>query len=218
MADGGPDLERQAAHLDLVSRWADDLAHEVKNPLHAMVINLELVKRRAGAADAASVVERAEVVESELERVHALIDSLLRIVRPWPPATSVSVDDLFRSLRPVLSARARVRRSEYHHEPCPAIVAMPPGDLALAVVFLVDRALESAAGGGRIDTRCERVDGGLRIVFTGSPGGAAAPRDEAAEGPALAVTERLVRSAGGTLEPDPEGGGVAITLPLTGAG
>ncbi|NIP60786.1 MAG: hypothetical protein GWO00_23330, partial [Gemmatimonadetes bacterium] len=56
--------------LELVSRWADDLAHEIKNPLHAMVINLELVKRRATGEDAGALIQRAEVVESELYRVH----------------------------------------------------------------------------------------------------------------------------------------------------
>src|SRR5690606_30390207 len=35
--------------LALVERLADDLAHEIKNPLHAMVINLEVLRRRIAA-------------------------------------------------------------------------------------------------------------------------------------------------------------------------
>jgi signal transduction histidine kinase len=216
MADEGLDLERQAAHLELVSRWADDLAHEVKNPLHAMVINLELVKRRAGAADAAATVDRAEVVETELHRVHALIDSLLRIIRPWPETTSIAVDDLFQSLRPVFSARARIRKIDYRqHEPCGAIAAMPPADLALVVVFLVDRALESVPEGGVLETRCERIDDRLRITVAGEARGAGSGRMAPSAGAALAIPDRLVRKAGGTLDADPERGDAVVTLPLT---
>ena len=32
--------------LALVERLSDDLAHEIKNPLHSMVINLEVLRRR----------------------------------------------------------------------------------------------------------------------------------------------------------------------------
>src|SRR5690606_25840506 len=75
------ELEVRANRMDLVARWADDLAHEIKNPLHAMVINLELVKRRAGSGDREPLVDRVEVVEAELHRVHHLVESLLRLVR-----------------------------------------------------------------------------------------------------------------------------------------
>ncbi|MEJ2503782.1 MAG: histidine kinase dimerization/phospho-acceptor domain-containing protein [Gemmatimonadota bacterium] len=217
MAEDGPDLERQAAHFDLVSRWADDLAHEIKNPLHAMVINLELVKRRAGGDDPAPLVERAEVVEAELERVHALVDSLLRLLRPWPDTTSTPVDTLLAALRPALAARARVRKVGYHEDPCDGIAAVPPGDLTLAMALLADRVLDSIPAGGRLEIRCRTGRDGVRITFAGSgpdPAGEG-PAASGSTGPDLAVAERLIRRAGGSVVTEPDRPTPGLTLALT---
>ncbi|MFW6331531.1 MAG: sensor histidine kinase [Gemmatimonadota bacterium] len=221
-------LEQQANRLELVSRWADDLAHEIKNPLHAMVINLELVKRRAGGPDPAPLIERAEVVESELQRVHELVDSLLRLVRPWGAAQTTSVDTVFNALLPVFTARARIRRVEYAHEGEPAIVAMRPGELAQVVLNLLDNALEATAGGGQLRTTVERTDGGvvLTVADTGpglSGGVAPAVADpgsptEGRSGLGLAVSTRLIERAGGTLRFESEAGGTRAIVALPGTG
>ena len=205
-------MERQAHRLDVVARWADDLAHEVKNPLHAMVINLELVKRRAGG-DPDAVVERAEVVEAELHRVHRLIDSLLRLVRPWPVTGTASVEQVFEVLLPVFSARAGVRKVQYSHEAGSGIVTMPPGDLALVLVDLVDRALDAMPDGGTLVTRVEPGDGDLRIVVSDSGAGGAEAD--------LGVSRRLLREVGGSLRFGPvaegEGTEAVVSLPVSGS-
>src|SRR5688500_20395618 len=81
-ADVTPAPDGRANRYDVVSRLADDLAHEIKNPLNAIVVNLEVLRRKlaAGAADAA--LERANVVDEEIARVHTLVDQLLQLVRP----------------------------------------------------------------------------------------------------------------------------------------
>jgi signal transduction histidine kinase len=203
-------LERAANRMELVARWADDLAHEIKNPLHAMVINLELVKRWAGGQDPDPIIQRAEIVETELHRVHRLMDSLLRLLRPWPDRPSADPDQIFELLGPVVAARARIRNVEYAHEAGSAPVALPPADLALSVINLIDNALDAMPEGGRMVTRCEAGPESVRIevVDTGS-GVPADLSDRAAlpgvsgragrSGLGLAVTDRLVRQAGGTL-------------------
>jgi two-component system, NtrC family, sensor histidine kinase HydH len=236
-------LEQQANRLDLVSRWADDLAHEIKNPLHAMVINLELVKRRAETNEPGLLIERAEVVESELHRVHGLVDSLLRLVRPWPTSTAATVQQVFDALLPVFHARARIRRVEYEHRPGVAIVAMPPGDLAQVLVNLVDNAIDASPEGGQVVTEVSKEGAHATLVVRdrgpGLPpsaidaiqgpstaseaGGAGAdPAADGGERPGLglAVTRRLVERAGGSLLVAPaEDGGtrVTVTIPCTGS-
>lgn len=223
-------LQQQANRLDLVSRWADDLAHEIKNPLHAMVINLELVKRRAGDANPAPLIERAMVVESELHRVHALVDSLLKLVRPWPDAGSATVQQVFEALIPVIQARARIRKVEYEHEAGSAIVAMSPGDLAQVLVNLVDNAIDATPEGGRVSTTVEKEkehhdvrvtvrDGGPG--FSLEAGTAVEPNatPDGRSGVGLAVSYRLLERVGGTLALTPlEGGGTeaTVTIPCTG--
>lgn len=237
------ELERQANRLDLVSRWADDLAHEIKNPLHAMVINLELVKRRAGAGDPGLLIERAEVVESELHRVHELVDSLLKLVRPWPEAGAATVQEVFTALLPVFAARARIRQVEYRHDPGTAIVAMSPGDLAQVLANLVDNAIDATAEGGRVSTavavkehraRITVRDTGTGLADPGAADGAAADgvatepaaasspetRSSGRQGLGLAVTRALVERVGGSLRLENGSGGGAeatVTLPCTGS-
>ncbi len=211
-------LERRTNRMDLVARWADDLAHEIKNPLHAMVINLELVKRRAAAGDAAPVLQRAEVVENELHRVHDLIDSLLRLVRPWPDTETCDVDQVFEQLLPILGARTRVRRVEYEHRPGGGVVSLPAGRVAQVLLNLVDNAIEATPEGGRVITECEmgresvmvRVeDGGPGIaeeVLADAETGTVRP-SAGRSGLGLVVCCRILREAGGRLEWMPGTGG-----------
>ena len=60
--DDAAALALRANKLDLLERLADDLAHEIKNPLHSMVINLEVLKRRVARADSPDEVQRYIVV------------------------------------------------------------------------------------------------------------------------------------------------------------
>jgi signal transduction histidine kinase len=71
--------------LALVERLADDLAHEIKNPLHSMVINLEVLRRRIARLEGDSnedLLRYAGVLNAELERVSRRVELLLRLVRP----------------------------------------------------------------------------------------------------------------------------------------
>ena len=219
-------LELRANRMDLVSRWADDLAHEIKNPLHAMVINLELVKRRAGSTDPEPIVQRAEVVEAELHRVHGLVDSMLRLVRPWPPGSSVDPDRVFEDLLPVLGARTRIRRLDFEHHPGGAPVDLSPEGMAVVLLNLMDNAIDAAPAGGRIVTRCQTGDR-VRITVTDSgPGVPPEIADRVLEpgvsgreqraGLGLSVSARLVREAGGelTVEGGTGGSGTVVTVVL----
>ena len=209
-ADAGTEaLERRANRMDLVARWADDLAHEIKNPLHAMVINLELVKRRAVSGDPGPAVERAEIVEAELHRVHALVESLLRLVRPWPPGATCAVDGVFEQLLPVLGARTRIRRIDYVHQPGGGPVAISPGDLALVLLNLIDNAIDASPEGGTLTTAVEmrreavlvRVqDEGKGLDAGSAPDLLALTARPGRSGLGVSVSARLIREAGGDLE------------------
>lgn len=221
-------LERRANRMDLVGRWADDLAHEIKNPLHAMVINLELVKRRAAANDPQPAIQRAEVVESELHRVHALVESLLRMVRPWPPEAASDTDAVFEQLLPVLGARTRIRRVNYEHHPGGGTVALPPGDLAQVLLNLVDNAIDATPEDGTLVTTCSMGREAVTIsVADDGPGlpervrsseGFRDPRPrDGRSGLGLPVSVALLREAGGGLHFEAGSGGTGtvaiVTLP-----
>ena len=213
--------------MDLVTRWADDLAHEIKNPLHAMVINLELVKRRAGASDPNPIVERAEIVEAELHRVHQLVDALLRIIRPWPDVAVADPEGIMGALLPVIAARCRIRKLDYMHEPGGSTIALRPEDFALIMLNLLDNAIEATPEGGHILTRCDVADDHVKLSVTDSgaglePEGADRLREpgvtsrEGRTGLGLSVVDRLARDAGGSLSLETAAGdsGAVVTVVL----
>lgn len=72
---------RQLRHL------AAALAHDVRNPLNAMAIHVELIEgrlKRDGAPDKAQLRKSTAVMAGEIERVDALLDEYLRFAGPEP--------------------------------------------------------------------------------------------------------------------------------------
>jgi nitrogen fixation/metabolism regulation signal transduction histidine kinase len=77
---------------------ADRAAHEIKNPLNGLALNLEVVRSRSvrPGADGSALAPFATAASSELERVLPLVEALLSLARPL----SVPVD-LQTAIRPL---------------------------------------------------------------------------------------------------------------------
>jgi phosphoglycerate-specific signal transduction histidine kinase len=102
-----------ANRFQLVSRMADDLAHEIKNPLNSMVINLEVIRSRARKGDAAGVLDRADVVESEVRRLNGLIDGMLKLLRPERLGSDqIPLDPVLSELGELVGLQAKLARKE----------------------------------------------------------------------------------------------------------
>src|SRR5207302_1979788 len=67
--------------LAALGRLTSGVAHEVKNPLNAMRIHLELLKARLGAGQPA-VRENLDVIAQEIVRLDRVVQGFLKFVRP----------------------------------------------------------------------------------------------------------------------------------------
>ncbi len=83
------ELERRAAETEALASLANltaGLAHEIRNPLNAAVLQLELLQRAVGRLDAvparARMHDRVGIVREELERLARLLNDFLDLARP----------------------------------------------------------------------------------------------------------------------------------------
>jgi signal transduction histidine kinase len=72
--------------LGALGRLAGRAAHELKNPLNGLALNVEVVRSRSarGGTEASALAPYATAASSELERALPLVDALLALARPLP--------------------------------------------------------------------------------------------------------------------------------------
>lgn len=207
-----------ANRYQLLSRIVDGLAHEVKNPIHAAVINLELLRRRSNQPE--TVLERTELLESDITRIHEIVDALFHFLRPQQEdAEWVDINDALDSIMPLAEAYCRVARVTISRgsNAC-AISTIRKTDLQQIVLNLIVHAVdELQPAGGRIDLQVAQAGQEIHLLIRGMAKDRRADinanEGEMGDGtcagqfdPGLAASRLLAKQAGGNvLIQDPDG-------------
>jgi signal transduction histidine kinase len=211
--DALSDEQFRAIGFDLVSRMADDLAHEIKNPLNAIVINLEVLKVRIARSDASAALERVAVVEHEARRLHDLIDRLLLLLRPdREEASTFALDRVLDEIHPLIEAQARLARNRFEQDCTASVFLACRRDVLKFVILTLVTALNDRLGdgGGTIAFACEPADRHVRIRISGVPDAPPlAPRDRAWDR-SIKIAEALLVSCAGRLEDGSDFVGVVL--------
>jgi signal transduction histidine kinase len=208
-----PDL--LASRFLLVSRLADDLAHEIKNPLHAMVINLVVLRRRLAAGDPEIALERAAVIEHEIDRTHRLVDLLLKLVRPQRTGDqhAHSLAGALDEVLPLIALRARLAHVPLIADDVDvdAAIGTSHGAVKFALLALTEpiidrlRALERPEEGRGLRLSVEHGDE-VRIRLETEAGALPDPA-------ARTLAGHFLAEGGGRIEPDPNEPAIYIVLP-----
>ena len=139
-----------ADRFALVRRIADDLAHELKNPLNAMVINLELLRTRVSSGRTDEALERLDVVVQETRRLHVLLEQVLRLLRPETPgaAGDFPLAALLAEVEIVATVLAGLARRGFELRPVPADLRVRgrPEPFRFGLLSLIDAALRPLPG------------------------------------------------------------------------
>lgn len=212
-AESSLEADERANRYDVLSRLADDLAHEIKNPLNAIVVNLEVLRRRVQSGAPDKALERANVIEQEVRRVHSLVDELLQLLRPTKSTgmTPIAVDAVVQSLASAVQLQAKAARVTLQCDAESSLYAQIRVEpLKFALLNLLTYAIdeESGAAGG-ISVSARRSGGEICVAVTCSYAVLDADNEH------IRHCARLMASAGGrmqALEPPASGVGSMVTL------
>lgn len=222
LSPGQEPLALRANKLDLLERLADDLAHEIKNPLHSMVINLEVLKRRVARADSPDEVQRyIGVLAGELERVNRRIELLLRLSRPGRGPESTTLNELTEELMELIQLEARHADAQVEYLPqgAPARVFVPREPTRQAILNLVLEVIDHMEHGGTLRVTIAERDGRARLAVADSAAAAVTAIQADPGAPRVAAAVALAAAVDGRVEVDESGEFplLVLSLPVAGA-
>jgi signal transduction histidine kinase len=168
--------QTRANRFDLITRIVDDVAHELKNPLNSIVINLEVLRNRIRGGQTQAALDRTEVIDAELRRLHALLEAMLRLLRPERGNGGVAaVTDLVAEVAALAHAQARVARKQLVIDDIPddMIVRVRRDSFRFMLLQILHAALQAVGENGRgvrvaVDRRGEAVAMRIEAADVGS--------------------------------------------------
>jgi two-component system, sporulation sensor kinase E len=160
---------RRAESLASLTTLAAGVAHEIKNPLGALSIHMQLIKRSLQGKDKiapADLERHLAVVDEEIDRLNKIVVDFLFAVRPMdvqllerdPSAFLREIADF---MAPE-AERAGVMIETRIAEDLP-LVLLDERLMKQAVLNLVKNALAAMPGGGRLTLAAEKADDGVSI-------------------------------------------------------
>lgn len=199
--------DTRANRYDVVSRLADDLAHEIRNPLNAIVVNLEVLRRRVGTGARDQALAQADIIEAEIARLTKLVDQLVFLMRPpRNEANPIALDETIDDMRPLLETQAMAARVGFEMVVGSDLFTHVPRDvIKFAVLNVITSIYESGAALAwlRVETRPAKA--AAEIAISSRP----AVIDERSE--FVRQARAMIELAGGTLELSaPDSGSTAV--------
>ena len=173
-------LERLRTSLDSQRAFVADAAHELRSPLTALKLQLELLRR---AGDGAEREAAREALGEGIGRASRLVEQLLALARAEPdaafPAERVDLAAVARRAIADTSAFAASRAIELEMTADePATVIGDPVALGLLVRNLVDNAVRYSPASSRVEVQVRRDGGGVVVqVDDAGPGIPASERE-----------------------------------------
>jgi signal transduction histidine kinase len=226
--------------LAAIGKMAAHVTHEIRNPLSAMGLNVELLEEEIGkgegngagpTANDAEVKNLLAAIQREVQRLEHLSEEYLRVARL--PEPRMEADDVAAAVREIVTfARPEIEQARctvtVHVEPDLRPALFDEAQLRQALLNLLRNAREAMPDGGPIDVRVEAA--GMSVVIDVDDRGGGIPEPIRARvfdpffstkgegtGLGLAITRHIVEAHGGNVTCERRDGGgtrFRIALPI----
>jgi signal transduction histidine kinase len=229
-------LERRTRHAERLAELGTltgGLAHEIKNPLSTVQLNLQLLAEDITPDNPAHprIATRLSVVQRETTRLRAILDDFLRYAGKLEVERQpTDLNDLLQDLYDFFTPQAQLQkvRLRLRTTPAPLTAPVDPKLIKQAVLNLMLNALQAMPEGGELilGTNCDHDDHRACIHVTDT--GKGIPEKDVGKifqayystkkggtGLGLAMAHRIVQEHGGQITVNSElGKGTDFTLRL----
>ena len=194
-------LIQYSAQLAALGQITAEVAHDVKNPLHAMVVRVAFLRERL-TNPAPDVVRSLDVLEAEINRAAAVVDRFMEVVYPADVVRlPVEVEALLSEITALLQAEWQSKgvTLTMHADPNPPRIRGDEQMLRRAFMNLIVNACQAMPNGGPVTVTTE-ADADAYLKITISDSGVGIPRED---------VERIFKMYYTT---KPEGTGIGLAL------
>jgi signal transduction histidine kinase len=214
----------QTDRLLAMQTMSAGLAHEVRNPINAALLQIELLARRLHR----KLIEPTELARKEIERLTTLLNEFLIFARP--PELQPREHDVVAMVREVLDrerANAEPRGVHLTLDPGPAraLAEIDVTKVHQMVINLVRNACEAVSAGGHVTAGVQVDDAHCRIRVSDDGPGIPDPirpriyepffsTKEGGIGLGMSIVHSLVSLHGGTIELQTGPGGTTFEIAL----
>lgn len=219
---------RLLKEVNTTSRFMDILAHEIKNPLHAFGLNLDVLRTKVEKGHAKQdMLKHLNILEQESEHLQEVVQGFLRYVRPGvPQKEKLQINAIIKEVCESAASEAEKAKIKVETRLGRGLreVYLDRSQLQQALQNVVINAIHATGEGGKINIRswmrrkkilvCVKDTGAgidkkqqekiFDLYYTTKKGGS---------GIGLPVTKRIVEANGGQLELESEvGRGTTVTF------
>ena len=164
---------RRIESLASLTTLAAGVAHEIKNPLGALSIHIQLIQKtlnaNAAACDTNQINKYLSVVNEEIDRLNRIVVDFLFAVRP------INVDLRKANINELIAELVKFVSVELEDSKVDVVLNLaenlPPvnidaGLMKPAMLNLINNAAASMSAGGTLSITTEETEGEVRISFT----------------------------------------------------
>ena len=221
----------RSERLASIGECAGALAHELRNPLGAVVAAVRMLSSRSPQSTTYDRERLAEVIADEARRLNGILSEFLAFARPRPPSRqphsmSALVSEILELLR--LDDLARGRTLEGRIGPEVGPCEMDRDQVKQVLWNLLRNALEATPAGGRVVVETVQEGEGVTVQIADEGPGIPAERlgrafepfhttKQGGSGLGLAIAHRIVCAHGGSIglaSLPGQGTRITVTLPL----